>query len=242
MLMCHHFYDNTLLIKAIIDSWNVKVRVLNYSNKKSESMLMLQHFFSETVSGIKTKNLFVGTTIAKEAEYMKHQGTYPVICLDFNRLNLESSDENRLKELTKMIREICLQFKDVLTEKNITSQYDFKVFAKLLASESIKSSQLEDIISLLSKYICRARDKRPIILIEGSEGMSSYSKSLFWIVKKLFSSLLKGNDVNFEYAIIAGIPQKLDLLPNNCMFFSDGDSSYQEFFTIRNAYVKPQVS
>ncbi len=78
-----YFFDKSLFIKEVLDDTKVLLITRPRRFGKTLNMSMLRHFFAKAIWGEATDpTLFDGLNITHcSAEYLQHQGRYPVIFL-----------------------------------------------------------------------------------------------------------------------------------------------------------------
>lgn len=205
-----HFVDKTLLVKELIDR-GAEVTLITRPRRfgKTSNLSMLEHFFSEEVSGNKTNGLFNGLKIDQiEGNYVEnHQGKYPVIFLSFKDL--------KFSDYASFIKHFCLYVASLfrahayLLDSDQLNQLDKDAFLKFTDyehSEDIIPSGLKFLSHCLSVHTGRKVwiliDEYDTPLLEAySKG---YWKTLSDFMGKFLASALKDNPA-LDRSVITGI-------------------------------------
>jgi len=162
----YYYVDKTLFIKDILDKGSA-VTLCTRPRRfgKTLNQTMLKCFFEDTseLGGKNTRPLFNGLKIESAgAEYLEHQGKYPVIFLSFKDLKLAGFGS----VYTRITKEIASEFKrHAYLEEKIPNHSDLEMFRKLsgcTASEEDYHSS----IRFLSKCLKDYHGKKAVILID----------------------------------------------------------------------------
>ncbi|MCL2283071.1 MAG: ATP-binding protein [Fibromonadales bacterium] len=232
------YIDKTLLVKDLLDRLSA-VTLCTRPRRfgKTLNQTMLKCFFEDTapIGGKDTRTLFKGLKIESAgAQYMEHQGKYPVIFLSFKEAKRESFDFSygRLKN------EISDEFSrhryaiEKITEKKQ------KLFEKLASGEG----SLED-YSTSIKFLCECLEiyhgKKAIILIDEYDvplenaWVCGFYQEMVNFIRPLLSSALKDNTC-LQFAVITGClrvsKESIFTGLNNLTIISILNNKYSEYF------------
>lgn len=200
--------DKSLLIKEIIDDSSQVILITRPRRfGKTLGMSWLRYFFAETVLGRKTAGLFDSFKIAKEAEYMAHQGQYPVIAITFKDIKHDRYD--------LAYSHFCVVFSDLFAE------HAYLLFSEKLSAadkhniDTIINRQADEItvrtaLHNLTRYLYLHHDKRPIVLIDEYDApvesayVYDYYDDMIRLLRDFLAPALK-NNLYLHKAVLTGI-------------------------------------
>ncbi|MCK4608013.1 MAG: AAA family ATPase [Gammaproteobacteria bacterium] len=242
-----HFVDKTLFIKELIDDESTKILLITRPRRfgKTLNLSMLQYFFAETVYGEKTAELFAGLKIAEAgAEYMSHQGKYPVIFVSFK--DIKNHDfEHAYAGLVELIRKIYTEHRVLLESNKLSVQeqgFYNAILDKTADEETIKNS-----LQNLCEYLYRYYGAKPWLLIDEydtpiqSAYVNGYYEEMISIMRSMFGAALKTNPY-LERAVLTGIlrvaKESLFSGLNNLEVFTILREEYGQYFGFTEQEVK----
>ncbi|GBU23471.1 hypothetical protein R83H12_00082 [Fibrobacteria bacterium R8-3-H12] len=234
-----YYVDKTLLIKDILDS-GTEVILCTRPRRfgKTLNQTMLKCFFEDTkeIGGKDTRVLFKGLKIENAgAEYLEHQGKYPVIFLSFKDVERDIF-EHTLTEFKKLIAN---EFKrhNYVVEK-INNENDRELFKKISACEG-SDSDYSDSIKFLSGCLENYHGKKTVILIDeydvplNRSHICGFYKELIAFVRPLLSSAFKDN-AHLQLSVITGClrisKESIFTGLNNLKIVSIISKNYAEYF------------
>ncbi|MGB3946438.1 MAG: AAA family ATPase, partial [Bacteroidia bacterium] len=160
------FVDKTLMIKSLIED-AAKVSLICRPRRwgKTLNLSMLQHFFSKTVNGESTTELFHSLKIESldRGKYMSEQGKYPVIFVSFKDLK-EPNFDSAIKNTRLLICELYREHEYLLNSNSI-SESEKEDIKKYLYKKSSKE-ELEVSLKFLSSLLKKHYGKQVYILID----------------------------------------------------------------------------
>lgn len=226
------FIDNSEYIKHIIDKNNVMVKILPFPQKsgKTINLLTLQYFFSASVDGKETKNLFSKLSISQSPDYMAYQGRYPVIFLSF--ADFDARKLGFKKAFSKKMSEVYQQH---IYVKAVLDEYDLKRFDAILNADEELNYSLENALSNLFKYVSRyhrnelkkENHDHPILLMDDYDVLCDYADSDHFLVQHFLSNSFKNNMLH--HGIAAGLEGGIGVspFPNNCSVYRTEGRLYE---------------
>jgi len=234
-----YYVDKTLLIKDILDS-GTEVILCTRPRRfgKTLNQTMLKCFFENTteIGGKDTMALFKGLKIESAgAEYLEHQGKYPVIFLSFKDVERDTF-ERTLTEFKKLITNEFRRHNYVVDK--ITHEGKRELFKKIAACEG-SYDDYTDSIKFLSECLNAYYGKKTIILIDEYDvplnraHINSFYKELIGFVRPLLSSTFKDNKY-LQLSVITGClrisKESIFTGLNNLSIISILNKDYAEYF------------
>lgn len=201
-----YFYiDKTYFIKEWWESGDA-VTLITRPRRfgKTLNMSMLECFFS--VRYRDRRDLFDNLYISDYAEYMKIQGTYPVIFVSFAAVK-QTNCLDAIRQIKVIISDVYSQFPELYTSDKLTDGQ-----RKLLASVSrnmddvTAQNALNDLSSLLTSHY----GKKVIVLLDEYDTplqeayINGYWQEMTSFIRSLFNATFKSNR-HLERAVMTGI-------------------------------------
>ena len=228
-----YYVDKTSIIEGLL-SKKKYVTLFPRPRRFGKSLFisMLDNFFNIEYKDI-NKNLFEGLNISN-SEYYQQLSTRPVIKLDFKVLKKDSYEQmyNSFKEI---IRELYSKKKFLL---EVIDYDEVDLFNRFL-SKTASRDEYEKCVYLLSNYMYRYYDIKPIILIDEYDVpiergyINNYYDDAVSLIKDVFSSALKSNN-NISFAVMTGVlrvsKESLFSDLNNVDVYNMNDKEYNEYF------------
>ena len=234
----YYYVDKSILIKDILDN-RAYVSLFTRPRRfgKTLNLSMIKYFFEKTEED--NSYLFENLKIWKSGEeYIKHQGKYPVINLDFKSiegLGWESAYEKaRLMIANEYVRHSYVLDNNFLTD-------DEKDLYNRLKSLKLEATETEYVYSIknLCVYLERFYNQKPIILIDEYDVplqrayLNNYYKQAINFFRGLLQEALKTNN-SLEFAVITGClrvsKESIFTGLNNLEINSILDKQYSEHF------------
>jgi len=234
-----YYVDKTLLIKDILDS-GTEVILCTRPRRfgKTLNQTMLKCFFENTtqIGGKDTKALFKGLKIENAgAEYLEHQGKYPVIFLSFKDVERDTLE----RTLTEFKNLIANEFRrhSYVAEK-MADRNDKELFEKIAACEGSYDEYTRS-IKFLSECLNAYYGKKAIILIDEYDvplnraHINGFYKELIAFVRPLLSNTFKDNKY-LQLSVITGClrisKESIFTGLNNLSIISILNKDYAEYF------------
>jgi len=205
----YYYVDKTLFIKDILDK-QATVTLCTRPRRfgKTLSQTMLKCFFEDTsqLGGADTRKLFNGLKIeGAGAEYMAHQGKYPVIMLSFK----EGKRETFERSYSWLVDELAGEFKrhHYVSEK-ISDSNERVLFDKLRSGEGTLDDYSKS-LKFLCKCLTSYYGQKAIILIDEydvpleNSWVCGFYNEMINFIRPLLSSALKDN-THLLFAVITG--------------------------------------
>ncbi len=202
-----YYVDKTLFIKDYIDKRD-KVTLITRPRRfgKTLAMDMIKTFFERTEED--TSVYFKDKKIWQCGEdYIKEQGTYPVIWLTFKDVKY-STWQKSLQEIGFQISKEFSRHKELKTSPAL-SDYD-KQICEMFIREEAPENKIIHSVEILSRMLQDHWKTAPLIIIDEYDTPISfaYSKGFYdeaiEFMRNFFSSALKDN-VNLGYGLLTGI-------------------------------------
>jgi hypothetical protein len=242
------FVDKTLMLKEFIDrGTQVSLIIRPRRWGKTLNMSMIQHFFSPTVNGERTKGLFDHLKIAKEnnGSYVKqYQGKHPVLFISFKDLKQENFGDF-LDKTNTLLQRLCHLYPELTTSKALSTE-EHAILNRII-NKTANAVELCGALETLSLFLYKHYKSTVIILIDEYDTPlnAAYGKShfdsLINFFKNMFGSALKGNDA-LEKGIMTGILRlsKNKMLSDlkNLKLYSLMDERYSAYFGFSETEVK----
>ncbi|MBQ8643449.1 MAG: AAA family ATPase [Candidatus Methanomethylophilaceae archaeon] len=202
------YVDKTDMIPRII-SGDAKVYLYTRPRRfgKSLNLSMLDAFFN--IRYPKDNTWFDGLKVSDCREYDEHKNAYPVIYLDFKRLN--SKDMETFNEkLSEMMSMLYDSFGYLLDSKNITVREVELI--QMTIDEELTPSKLCSSILRLSELLCKHHGRKVIVLIDEYDNPihnafgKPHHQEVLGVMRDILSSALKGND-SLAFGVVTGVMQ-----------------------------------
>ena len=171
---------------------------------KTLNMSMVEQFFSISYAG--RSDLFQNLNIGQSEDYMKLQGTYPVISMTFADIK-ENNFISTRKSICRNIKKLYNKY-DFLLESDCLNADEKEMFQKI--SPEMENYIATDSIRSLSDYLERYYGKKPLILLDEYDTpmqeayVNGYWQEIAEFFKGLFNATFKTNAF-FDRAILTGI-------------------------------------
>ncbi len=154
-----YFVDKSLFIREIILGNKVTLIPRPRRFGKTLNMTMLRYFFEKNSED--RKDLFRDLAISEHAEFLAHQGQYPVIYITLKDVKGTTWYECR-KRLSEKISELMLEFQYVEKTLPVFYRTGFEALATGVADDAILKASLKNLVTWLYDY----HKKSAIILID----------------------------------------------------------------------------
>lgn len=228
------FADKTLFIKEVIEEGS-EVMLITRPRRfgKTLNLSMLNYFLNVNTDS----QIFNGLKVKKDKRFCKeHQNKYPVIFISFKDIKFSNFLDayNQIQSLYSNLYSEHIH----LLEGDALTQGEKSTFQRFLESDSTKS----DIIlamQLLSKYLFRKYNQKPIILIDEYDTpiqagyLNGYYPEIVELMRGIFGTALKDNSY-LHKAIITGITrvsqESLFSGVNNLEVYSILREKYGQYF------------
>ena len=233
------FVDKTLLIKELIDDDGTTVSLITRPRRfgKTLNLSMLHYFFAETVYKKPTEGLFNGLKISQAgAQYMTHQGQYPVIFLSFKEV-VSGNFKKMISELKELMEGLYELHSHLLESPHLTKNQK-ESFQAILDQET-NEAQLKKALFKLTQYLYAHYQKKVIVLIDEYDTpiqasyFNKYYQKMIEVMRGLLGSCLKTNPY-LERAVLTGITRvsKESLFSglNNIAVYSLLNRQYKDHF------------
>ena len=201
------YVDKTRLIQRLLDTQTDAILFTRPRRfGKSLALSMLRRFFDCNEKD-KNRSLFEGLAVAQSERYMSEQGKYPVIFFDFKAVEGETQEE--LKEsLRNALHDALLPYEYLVQSNKLLPREKERMDRLLRSQTSISdiSTSLSFVCSLLFKH----HGQPTVILIDEYDAplQSAYKFGFYQpictVMRKLFSSALKGND-SLRLGVVTGV-------------------------------------
>lgn len=171
---------------------------------KTLNMSMLECFFSVRYRG--RKDMFDGLYISHKEEYMKLQGTYPVIFVSFADVK-QTNCRDAIKQIKVIISDVYSQFPELYTSDKLTdSQKQLMASVDRNMDDVTAQNALKDLSYLLA---CHYGRKVIVLLDEYDTPLQEAYINDYWhdmtsFIRSLFNSTFKSNRF-LERAMMTGI-------------------------------------
>ena len=174
---------------------------------KSLNLSMLDAFFN--IRYPKDNTWFDGLKVSDCRECDEHRNAYPVIYLDFKRLN--SKDMETFNEkLSEMLSILYDSFGYLLDSKNISVREAELI--QLTIDEELTPSKMYSSILRLSELLYKHHGKKIIVLIDEYDNPihnafgKPHHQEILDSMRDILSSALKGND-SLQFGVVTGVMQ-----------------------------------
>ena len=174
---------------------------------KSLNLSMLDAFFN--IKYPKDNTWFDGLKVSDCRECDEHRNAYPVIYLDFKRLN--SKDMETFNEkLSEMLSMLYDSFGYLLDSKNISVREAELI--QLTIDEELTPSKMYSSILRLSELLYKHHGKKVIVLIDEYDNPihnafgKPHHQEILDSMRDILSSALKGND-SLQFGVVTGVMQ-----------------------------------
>ena len=239
-----YYVDKTKMIEELL-SKGAYITLFPRPRRFGKSLMIstLDEFFNAEKNE-ENKNLFEGLYISK-SEYIKEQGKYPVISLNFKSLKSNSWENvfDILKEEWRMLFEQKRYVLEILNEK------EKEVYNKFLSKEATHG-EYELLIKLLSQALEKYYNEKVILLIDEYDVpiQTGYAKGYYndviGFIKNLFGNALKTNN-SVKQAIMTGIlrvsKESIFSDLNNVKVYSIVETGYDEYFGFNEEETKKLI-
>ncbi|MBQ8643483.1 MAG: AAA family ATPase [Candidatus Methanomethylophilaceae archaeon] len=174
---------------------------------KSLNLSMLDAFFN--IKYPKDNTWFDDLKVSDCKECDEHRNAYPVIYLDFKRLN--SKDMETFNEkLSEMLSMLYDSFGYLLDSKNISVREAELI--QLTIDEELTPSKMYSSILRLSELLYKHHGKKVIVLIDEYDNPihnafgKPHHQEILDSMRDILSSALKGND-SLQFGVVTGVMQ-----------------------------------
>ncbi|MBR1974131.1 MAG: AAA family ATPase, partial [Candidatus Methanomethylophilaceae archaeon] len=174
---------------------------------KSLNLSMLDAFFN--IKYPKDNTWFDGLKVSDCRECDEHRNAYPVIYLDFKRLN--SKDMETFNEkLSEMLSILYDSFGYLLDSKNISIREAELI--QMTIDEELTPSKMYSSILRLSELLYKHHGKKIIVLIDEYDNPihnafgKPHHQEILDSMRDILSSALKGND-SLQFGVVTGVMQ-----------------------------------
>lgn len=232
-----NFVDKSLLIREVIED-SAQVILITRPRRfgKTLNLSMLHYFFAAEAYGESTKGLFANLNITEHAEYMQHQGRYPVIFLSLKDVK-DHNFETAYANLCEVMRQLYSEF-PYLRESELLAE-DEKAVYKSIVQKLAKPEDISASLRNLCKYLARYHGVKPWLLIDEydtsiqSGFLHGYYDEITGFMRNFFGAGLKDNPY-LHKAVITGIlrisKESLFSGLNNLKVYSLLNKKYGEYF------------
>lgn len=245
-----YYVDKTLLIRdLLLDSSDAPLFTRPRRFGKTTVLSMLRTFFEKTDRD--TAALFKGTKIENAgAEFMDHQGRYPVVFLSFKDA-LGDSAQSILDGIRVVIEAECERHIKAMTMAGGLPSHDVKRMRHFVSANA-SENELAASVNTLCVYLHDFHETAPVVLID------EYDAPVRWVwtlrhresdaydkvagfMRRLLSATLKGNS-NRSYACLTGIESVAktggESGVNNLTVYGVLDNAFAEYFGFTHEEVK----
>ena len=228
-----YYVDKTKIIEEILET-KAYVMLFPRPRRFGKSLIIstMDEFFNIEKKQA-NKNLFKGLYIDK-SKYKKEQGKYPIINLNFKRIDADNW-ESMYEKIKILFQNLYLQFYDLREKINEIQQEQFNHILKKEATQQ----ELEQAILLLSKLLNEKYNEKVILLIDEYDVpiqkgyLKGFYNKIVEFIRSLFNNALKTND-NVKFAIMTGVlrvsKESIFSDLNNVKVYSTIDDAYDEYF------------
>ena len=228
-----YYVDKTKIIEEILET-KAYVMLFPRPRRFGKSLIIstMDEFFNIEKKQA-NKNLFKGLYIDK-SKYKKEQGRYPIINLNFKRIDAENW-ESMYEKIKILFQNLYLQFYDLRETINEIQQEQFNHILKKEATQQ----ELEQAILLLSKLLNEKYNEKVILLIDEYDVpiqkgyLKGFYNKIVEFIRSLFNNALKTND-NVKFAIMTGVlrvsKESIFSDLNNVEVYSNINKEYDEYF------------
>ncbi len=228
-----YYVDKTKIIEEILET-KAYVMLFPRPRRFGKSLIIstIDEFFNIEKKQA-NKNLFKGLYIDK-SKYKKEQGRYPIINLNFKRIDAENW-ESMYEKIKILFQNLYLQFYDLRETINEIQQEQFNHILKKEATQQ----ELEQAILLLSKLLYEKYNEKVILLIDEYDVpiqkgyLKGFYNKIVEFIRSLFNNALKTND-NVKFAIMTGVlrvsKESIFSDLNNVDVYSVIDSEFSQYF------------
>ncbi len=231
--------DKTLFIKELLDDKIAEIILITRPRRfgKTLNLSMLHYFFADIAYGEKTAGLFDNLKIAQAgAEYMLHQGKYPVIFVSFKDIK-DHGFEHAYRFLIGLLSELYGEHSYLLNSTKLEDK-DIHVFTRILNKQA-EEEEIVNALKLLSTFLYKHHGIKPWLLIDEydtpiqSAYVHGYYEEMISLMRNMFGAVLKTNPY-LERAVLTGIlrvaKESLFSGLNNLKVYSILNSKYAEYF------------
>ena len=174
---------------------------------KSLNLSMLDAFFN--IRYPKDNTWFDGLKVSDCRECDEHRNAYPVIYLDFKRLNSKDM-ETFTEKLSEMLSMLYDSFGYLLDSKNISVREAELI--QMTIDEGLTPSKMYSSILRLSELLYKHHGTKVIILIDEYDNPihnafgKPHHQEILDSMRDILSSALKGND-SLQFGVVTGVMQ-----------------------------------
>ncbi len=195
---------------------------------------MLRYFFDKSMP--ENKELFKDLKIWKTGEDIKqHCCRYPVIYLSFKDVKAETWEDCKKLIISEIVN--LYSEHDYLLENNILKNHEKIVYEKILI-KSVESTDYQESLKNLSKYLQRYHNEKIVILIDEYDvpiqaGYKNYYESVISFMRNLLSGAFKDNAILYKGAITGILRVSKESIfsgLNNLSVFSILDDEFSDKF------------
>ena len=238
-----YYVDKTLLIRDILDKDDrgIYLFVRPRGFGKTTNLSMMDAFFNIEYKG---NTWFDGLEISKYPEYVKFKNAFPVIRLDFGRM--ECTDSDSFYDSLSMIVADVYRKHDYLLESDNLMDFERTMFAEVIECKN-ERVLLHDSIPQLCRMLEEHHGKGVVILIDdydhalSDESGLEYRSDLTELINSFLSPILKNNE-NIQMAFVTGLMPIADdsLFPglNNVLADTVFSDRYAERFGFTESEVR----
>mgnify|MGYP002624098659 CR=1 FL=1 len=203
-----YYVDKTLFLEQFIDAIPSTVFLITRPRRFGKSLMlsMVDYFFRFNID---TKYLFEDTNIYKLGyEYIKEINSYPVIHLNFKRIESKTYDE-LIYNVNLLMVSIIKEYESYLND--IKAFSDKKIIESILNLE-INESFLKQSLYKITELLYESTNKKVIVIIDEYDVpiIKSYEKGYYEEAKEFFKmflgTALKGNNYLYK-GLISGVNQ-----------------------------------
>ncbi len=242
----YYFFDKSLFIKEILDDTEILLITRPRRFGKTLNMSMLRHFFAKEIWGEATDpSLFDGLNITRcSAEYLQHQGHYPVIFLTLKDVK-DNNFDNFYTSFCQVISELYSEHRYLLESDSLYSE-DKDVYRSILDQQA-SFANMQVALKNLTRYLYLHHNVHPLVLIDEYDTpiQSGYAHNYYDKVIGLFrhflGAALKDNPFLFK-AVLTGIlrvsKESLFSGLNNIKVYSVLNPRYGAYF----GFTEPEVA
>ena len=233
------FVDKSLFIKEVLDDKKTKVAVITRPRRfgKTLNLSMLHHFLAAKVNTRSTRSLFDNLKIAQcGAEYMEHQGKYPVIFMTFKDLN-DGTYDAALNNFRDLVGNVYGEHRYLLESSNLYDE-EKEFFRKVLQQESDELS-LQTSLQKLTLYLFKHHGVKPWLLIDEYDTpvraafVSGYYDPMTKFMRNCLGRVLKTNSYLYR-SVVTGIlkiaKESIFSGVNNLQVYTLLENNYSQYF------------
>ena len=205
----YYFVDKTRFIKELWDNKG-KVTLITRPRRfgKTLTLSMLQYFFTPE-NAEDNRKLFAGLDIERAGvEYMREQGTRPVVFLTLKDVNAAQFPD-MLDLLRETLRKLYGRFRYLVHDGTSLPQDDIRFFQSIL-DKSAKTADMQTSLQNLMQFLEQHHGKKPILLLDEYDApiQSAWVHGCYddciGFMRGFLGAALKTNP-SLDFAVLTGI-------------------------------------